>query len=119
MRPLVALLLVACASGPTALQRATWKGEARLASDRKDYAACGVAFDRARMPYDAATCHARAGRADLALAALDRAPARDLVFLDLDADLAGLRADPRWPAARARLAKRVADYRASVNAELV
>jgi hypothetical protein len=116
---LAALVACGAAAGPTALQRATWKGEARVASARNDFAACATALENARLHYDAAACHARAGHPDLAFAALERAPARDLIFLDVDPDLAPLRTDARWPAAHARLAKRVADFRATVNAELV
>jgi hypothetical protein len=66
--------------------------------------------------YDAACCQAQGGDLDGAFATLDRAIATGLndPAIQNDADLAPLRADPRWPALLARVAELRAKSEAAV-----
>jgi hypothetical protein len=121
-RVLLIIIVVACGhSRPvlTQAERTALAGTARTAYDRKDYPACYEALERAETWYDAACCRALAGSAAAAFADLERAPIRDLTHFEADPDLASLHADPRWPALREAIGRRFAEYRKTVNAELL
>lgn len=107
------------APAPTHAQRIALKGKGRVAYDRKDYVACSDALERAETWYDAACCQALAGHADAAFADLARADIRELDHVEVDPDLASLHADQRWPKLREVVGQRLAEYRKTLNAELL
>lgn len=89
---------------------------ARAAYDGKQYARCSELYDAlareqrsADHAYNAAGCHALAGKRDLAFAALSSAidfGFKDGDNLTKDTDLAPLHADARWKPLVARVAAR-------------
>jgi hypothetical protein len=81
-------------------------------------AAASDGYTAQRALYDAATAHARDGDLDGAFARLDEAltaQALSLDQLEADAALAPVRADPRWPAWRARAAAAFAAWEATLG----
>jgi len=110
----------AAAAGPSRAERRAQHAQAMAAYTRKDYAACGPAFERADDRYGAACCRALAGEADAAFALLARA-IDDGLQQDLagDDDFAALHGDPRWQATLDRQAARTAAHDRTLNAELV
>jgi hypothetical protein len=122
---MLVVAVVACAPHPVPMTRAdrhALKRDARAAYVAKDYATCSGAFERAAYWYDAASCHALAGRADAAFADLDRAlagPFHDVDELPVDEDLAKLHADPRWTKLLAAFDAKRAEFATTANAELL
>jgi len=121
-----ALALIACASEAPVSRVVPASPRAPTASplsamqayEAKDYAACADQFaqlatagrpsQRARRLYRAAACHALAGHADPAFAALDAVVATGFARpskLAKDPELESLRGDPRWPRLEASAAK--------------
>lgn len=125
---LSALVLACACAAPTAgpsVRAAAPSSNAAAAADEpslvaraesayaeKRYAECARFFEQAvaaapsesrqrSFAYNAACCHSLGGNVDAAFAMLGRAQdagLRDLAGIEQDADLAAVRADPRWPA---------------------
>src|ERR1700755_1141548 len=131
-RHLALLLLIACRSpapaGPSAPSSpagpAPTPETAQAAYDAKQWDACGaqwMAIAKAPPPhrlltwiyYDAASCYALGGRADLAFAALESSSLAGLHNLGMllhEEDFTTLHGDPRWSSLLGRMQDRVAAW---------
>ena len=123
--PILAFALVAACSRPEPPRqpgtRAELERRGGAAYEKKDWSTCATLFEQAEDAYNAACCHALAGAADRAFAALARAiddGFDDVEHLEADTDLTALHGDPRWTALIAALEQKTAAYRATLNTEL-
>ena len=125
MRTLLWLAVLGCSSSPLSplSQARRVRGKAIGAYKADQWSECAKLFASIDDHYGAASCRARAGDREQAIADLERALAspaqlRYVVDLEDDPDLAALHDDARWPqlAERSRAAK--VTYESHLNREL-
>lgn len=102
---------------------------ARGAYAAGEYTTCAAQYEKAialgggsaEIHYDCASCYARAGQLDRAFVHLIRAIAfgyHEPQWLEFDPDLQALHTHPQWPTIVDQCRQALADYLATVNAEL-
>ena len=105
----------------TRAERVELRAKGFAAYQRGEWVACAATFEQADDAYSAACCLARGGDVDGAFARLPHAfdrGYRDLEHLKTDTDLESLHGDARWAPTIDALARTVAAYNATLNAEL-